>query len=121
LEAWSAAALATDPVGSQQNPPVLRSPAGVFQDIRVYWQAGKPFYYPARIEVATVVIIAEWDRVTPDDGAMTLFHKLPDQPGKRFIELGEGTHLMMLEKNRMQLFREVHLFLEKARVPEGGH
>jgi hypothetical protein len=29
--------------------------------------------------------------------------------------IGEGTHFVMLEKNRMQLFREVQLFLDKAR------
>jgi len=34
FEAWSAAALASDPVGSKQQPPVLRSPAGVFHDNR---------------------------------------------------------------------------------------
>ena len=33
------AVLASDPVGSKQEPPVLRSPAGVFQDIRIYWDA----------------------------------------------------------------------------------
>ncbi len=116
FEAWSAAALATDLDGSRQDPPVLRSPAGVFQDIRDYWQAGRSFYDPTRIDIDTLIIVAEWDRVTPDDGALALFHKLPSRPGKRFIELGEGTHLIMLEKNRMQLFREVQLFLEN----EGG-
>ena len=29
FEAWSTAVLATDPLGSKQNPPVLRSPADV--------------------------------------------------------------------------------------------
>jgi hypothetical protein len=27
--------------------------------------------------------------------------------------IGEGTHGVMMEKNRMQLFREVQLFLEE--------
>ena len=43
FETWSAAALATDPVGSKQDPPLLRSPAGVFHDNRNYWDAGKPY------------------------------------------------------------------------------
>ena len=43
FDAWSAAALATDPVGSKQDPPVLRSPTGVAQDYRNYWGAGKAF------------------------------------------------------------------------------
>ena len=48
------------------------------------------------------------------EGAQTLFHKLPSGPNKRLVEIGEGTHFVMLEKNRMQLFQEVQRFLEKA-------
>ena len=118
FEAWSAAALATDPVGSKQNPPVLRSPAGVFQDARNYWQAGRPYYDPARIKVSTLVIVAEWDGLNPPAGAQAVFHKLPNGPDKRLVAIGEGTHFVMLEKNRMQLFREVQLFLDKVRRPD---
>ena len=46
FEAWSAAALASDPVGSKQEPPVLRSPAGVAQDNRNYWDAGQAILRP---------------------------------------------------------------------------
>ncbi|WP_082145789.1 alpha/beta hydrolase [Microvirga massiliensis] len=117
FDAWSAVALATDPVGSKQNPPVLRSPAGVWQDFRDYWDIGKPYYDPARIKVPTLVIVAEWDGLTPPEQAQALFHKLPSGSDKRFVEIGEGTHLVMLEKNRMQLFREVQFFLDQVRQP----
>ena len=40
----------------------------------------------------------------PSQGARALFHKLPSGPNKRFVEIGEGTHIVMLE--RMQLFQE---------------
>jgi pimeloyl-ACP methyl ester carboxylesterase len=116
FEAWSAAALATDPIGSKQDPPVLRSPAGGFQDQRNYWQAGKPYYDPARIEVPTLVIVAEWDGLTPPEGAQAVFRRLPSGPEKRLIVIGEGTHFVLLEKNRMQLFRDVQLFLDRARL-----
>jgi pimeloyl-ACP methyl ester carboxylesterase len=115
FEAWSAAALDSDPVGSKQEPPVLRSPAGVFQDNRNYWDAGKAYYEPERITSPTLVIVAEWDRVTPSQGPQALFHKLPSGSNKRFVKIGEGTHFAMLEKNRMQLFREVQFFLDGAR------
>jgi hypothetical protein len=29
------------------------------------------------------------------------------------VEIGEGTHTIIMEKNRMQLFREVQRFLEE--------
>jgi len=40
--AWKAAALATDPEGARQDPPVVRSPNGAPADSRAYWQSGKP-------------------------------------------------------------------------------
>lgn len=112
FEAWSAAVLATDSVGSKRKPPVLRSPAGVAQDSRTYWNAGKPYYDPASIKAPTLVVVAEWDYRVPD--AQALFHKLPNGSDKRLVQIGEGTHVVMLEKNRMQLFQEVQFFLDRA-------
>jgi pimeloyl-ACP methyl ester carboxylesterase len=85
FEAWSAAALASDPVGSKQEPPVLRSPAGVFQDNRSYWDAGKPYYDPDRIKIPTLVVVAEWDQVTPSQGASALpqASEWPEQAASR--------------------------------------
>ena len=40
------------------------------------------------------------------------FDKLVNAPYKRAVQIGEGTHTIMLEKNRLQLFREVQLFLD---------
>ena len=114
FEAWSAAALATDPVGARQTPPVLRSPAGGFQDIRDYWDAGKSYYDPGRITVPTLIAAAEWDGVTPDERALALFHRLGASPRKRFVEIGEATHFASIEKNRMRLFREVQFFLDEV-------
>src|SRR5262245_42496794 len=88
-------------------------PAGVFQDNRNYWDAGKAYYDPERIKIPTLVVVAEWDRVTPSQGAQALFHKLPSGPNKRLVEIGEGTHFVMLQKNRMQLFQEVQFFLDQ--------
>jgi pimeloyl-ACP methyl ester carboxylesterase len=113
FEAWSTAALATDPVGSRQNPPVLRSPAGVFQDRQEFWRQGKPYYDPRRVRAPTLIVVGEWDRATPIEGAQELFRQLPSDPDKRLVEIGEGTHFLMLEKNRMQLFEEVRHFLDK--------
>jgi pimeloyl-ACP methyl ester carboxylesterase len=77
-------------------------------------QAGKAYYDPAKIKVPTLVILAEWDGVTPRAAAQAIFHNLPNGPHKRFVTIGEGTHLIMLEKNRMVLFEEVQFFLEKV-------
>ena len=34
-------------------------------------------------------------------------------PGKRLVLVGEGTHTLMLEKNRMELLDAVQAFLEE--------
>jgi hypothetical protein len=50
----------------------------------------------------------------PSDQAHSYFVKLTSTPYKRFVEIGEGTHTIIMEKNRMQFFREVMNFLGEA-------
>ena len=83
-----------------------------------YWIAGKPQYDPADIRVPTLLIHAEWDADLPSDQARGYFAKLTNAPYKRYIEIGEGTHSVMMEKNRMQFFREIMNFLNE-RDPQG--
>jgi pimeloyl-ACP methyl ester carboxylesterase len=114
FEQWADATWATDPVGAKQNPPVLRAPNGVLADANAYWIAGKPQYDPGDIKVPTLIIHAEWDADLPTYHAQAYFAKLTNAPYKRFVELGEGTHTIMMEKNRMQFFHEVMTFLTEA-------
>jgi len=115
FEAWSDATWATDPKSSEAG--LLRAPNGVIQDLREYWYADKPFYDPAKITAPTLVILAEWDQDTPPYMAQTLFPKLTAAPWKRMVTIGEGTHTVIMERNRMQLFREVQMFLDEG-APE---
>jgi alpha-beta hydrolase superfamily lysophospholipase len=46
--------------------------------------------------------------------AQTVFSLLVNSPGKRLVMLPEATHHLMLEKNRMMLFRVVQQFLDEA-------
>ena len=62
----------------------------------------------------TLIIHAEWDADLPSDQARGYFAKLTNTPYKRFVELGEGTHTVMMEKNRMQVFHEVMNFLAES-------
>jgi pimeloyl-ACP methyl ester carboxylesterase len=114
FDQWAEATWATDPVGSKQNPPVLRAPNGVLQDFGKYWIAGEAQYEPADIHVPTLIIHAEWDADLPSDQAQGYFARLTNAPYKRFVEIGEGTHTIIMEKNRMQFFREVMQFLNEA-------
>ena len=112
-EEWVRATFASDPVGAKGNPPFVRAPNGVVLDSREYWSAGKALYDPANIRVPTMLALAEWDADTPVYMAQALFPKLVNAEPKRLVVIGEGTHSVMMEKNRMQLFREVQLFLDE--------
>ncbi len=114
FEHWAGVTWATDPEGARQNPPVLRAPAGVVQDGREFWGAGRPFYDPTKITAPTLLVLAEWDQDTPPYMASTLFPLLKNSQGKRMELLGEGTHSICMERNRGALFRAVQVFLEEA-------
>jgi pimeloyl-ACP methyl ester carboxylesterase len=114
FEAWADATWATDPASAQSG--LLRAPNGVVQDVREYWAAGKPAYDPGRIDVPVLLAHAEWDADTPSYMAQTLFGLLVNAPWKRMVEIGEGTHTVVMERNRLQLFREVN-YSENSRQP----
>lgn len=114
FDAWADATWATDPDAAKSNPPSLRAPNGVIQDGNEYWSAGKAYYDPSKITVPTLLVQAEWDRDLPPYMAQTLFPLLVNSPGKRYVQLAEGTHTIIMEKNRMDLFRVVQSFLDEA-------
>jgi pimeloyl-ACP methyl ester carboxylesterase len=114
FEAWAQATWATDPDSGKWNPPLLRAPNGVVQDGREYWSAGRPYYDPRAITAATLLIHGEWDQDTPGYMAQSIFALLETAAWKRLVVIGAGTHTVIMEANRMQLFREVQLFLDEA-------
>lgn len=113
FEAWVGSTFATDPAAATHDPQMLRAPNGVIDDVMNYWMAGKPRYDPGKINVPTFLIHAEWDADLPSYQAQAYFAELKNTPYKRFVELSEGTHSVMMEKNRMQFFREILLFLDE--------
>jgi pimeloyl-ACP methyl ester carboxylesterase len=113
FEAWADATFASDPEGAKMDPPVLRAPNGILLDEITFYSAGKPLYDPSKIAAPTLLLVGEWDRDTPPYMAQALFPLLTNAPAKRLVMFGEGTHTIIMEKNRMQLFNEVQLFLEE--------
>lgn len=108
---WAQAIFASDPVGAAAKPPFLRAPNGVVQDIRKYWLRGRAKYKAADIRVPTLIVMGAWDADTPTYMAQALYPELVNASPKRMVIIGECTHMAMLEKPRMTLFREVQLFL----------
>ena len=117
FDSWANAAWAQDPVGARQNPPVLRAPNGVLEDFKNIWFAGKSTYDPANITVPVLLIQGEWDNDTPPYMARKLFSLLTNAPTKRYVLIGEGTHTLMMERHRLELFRSVQEFLSPKEAP----
>ena len=110
FDQWWKAVAATDPRGGGNT---IRAPNGVVQDSLEYTNVGRPLYDPAAIVVPLLVVVGEWDNDTPVYMAETVFPKFTRAPWKRLAVVSGGTHAMLMEKNRMLLFRTVQQFLEE--------
>ena len=113
FETWWAATLATDPDGARQSPPAVRAPNGALEDFAKFWAAGKPTYQPADIRAVTLLVVGEWDAITPPAMALGLNSALVNARERRLVLMSEGTHFMAIEKHRMRLIREVQNFLDE--------
>ncbi|GGC48100.1 alpha/beta hydrolase [Chelatococcus reniformis] len=116
FEAFASAALASDPQGREEAPPTMRAVNGPLQDIREAWSVGRALYRPEAITVPVLLVHAEWDADVPLDVARAFFGTLAGAPYRRWVEIGEGTHMVLLEKNRWQAFDAIHAFLEEPGV-----
>ena len=114
FDAWADATWATDPEGARMNPPVIRAPNGVMADVAETWWVGKPYYDPAKITAPVLLVTAAWDNDVPPQMARTLFPLLVNSPGKRLVELAQGTHSVMMEGSRFALFEAVQTFLDEG-------
>ena len=113
FEAWWSANMEADPFGAKRTPPVVRAPSGALAEGMKYWEAETRYYDPSGIRAPVLLIVGEWDADTPPYMAQALMTRLVNAPRKRLVIVGEATHTMLLERNRMQLFREVQNFLDE--------
>ncbi|WP_369722155.1 alpha/beta hydrolase [Bradyrhizobium sp. LLZ17] len=113
FELWANISLATDPKASAGTPPLMRAVNGPILDIREYWAAGKALYDAGEICTPVLLVHAEWDRDVPISSAQDLFLSLKHAPYRRWVEIGEGTHMVLLEKNRLQAFDAINQFLSE--------
>jgi len=118
FEKWAQATFATDPWGREQSPKKLRAPNGTVADAREFWTAGKPVYDPKNIRVPVMLVHAEWDADLPSYMMYEYFTQLENAPYKIMLQISEGTHTIIMEKNRMLMFAGVQEFLDNPFKPE---
>ena len=113
IESWWAANMEADPIGAKMNPPAVRAPYGLLVDGLTYWEADTPYYDPATVRAPVLMVVGEWDLDTPAYMAQTLLARFTGSSRKRLVIISEATHHLMLERNRLQMFREVQSFLDE--------
>jgi pimeloyl-ACP methyl ester carboxylesterase len=101
----------SDPTSHSRTPASVQVPGGPDADATDAW-TGKFIYDPSKITVPTLIIRGEWETITTDEDAHWLFKALTNAPIKRDVLINRATHVMHLEKNRFQVYREVQSFLE---------
>jgi pimeloyl-ACP methyl ester carboxylesterase len=112
FDAWADATFASGQAGP--GPSQLMAPNGTVIDSREFWADGKPLYDPADLTVPVLIVHGEWDRDCPLEMSRAVFGKLTSAPYRRWVEIGEGTHSVFLEKNRWQVFGAVDQFFSEA-------
>lgn len=113
FEAWLEKTVSDEPDDALRAQQSIRASNGPIQDIRDYWATGKPFYDPADIGVPLMLIHGEWDIDVPVELAQAWFLRATGSPDKRWLEIGEATHMMVLEKNRYQIYNALISFFRE--------
>jgi pimeloyl-ACP methyl ester carboxylesterase len=108
---WGEAYLDSDPASRDRDPPAVKTPSGAFQDIFDAWAGHFP-YDPSLIQAPTAIIRGAWDSLCTDTDTAWLLARIPHA---RDVIIPRATHLMHLEENRYDLYREAEAFLTAAR------
>jgi pimeloyl-ACP methyl ester carboxylesterase len=77
-------------------------------------------YDPAAIKVPALLVKGELDADTPSYMAQALFPLLANAPAKQYLEIGEGTHSIMLEQTACSCFARSRASLTGRRIEPIG-
>ncbi|GAB2940404.1 alpha/beta hydrolase [Hafnia psychrotolerans] len=111
---WAMQTLSDEPNLQLKAQRKIRASTGPIQDTRVYWSAGIPVYDPADIRVPVLLLHGEWDQDVPINATLNWYLRATGAPWKRWVEIGEATHMMVLEKNRKQVFALARDFITQT-------
>lgn len=112
-DAWAETYLTSDPDGMTRRPPSVRVPSGLMAIFGELERTGHLPYKPENLPMPTLLILGEWDAVTPLPQSLEIFQRLPS-PEKRLVLIGQAGHRMHLEASRAAFFSAVNAFLAEG-------
>lgn len=111
VDAFNAAALATDPTSNTRTPPSLRAPNGVLED-SFYQATGRLIWSASSIYVPVLVIAGEYDTWSYPEDREGLMRDLTNASYKESVLISTATHFVIFEKQRFELFEKVLAFMK---------
>jgi len=116
-KAWAAATFSSDPWGVNRTRKNARRRTAPSRT-RANTGAQASVLEPETIRVPTLLLVGEWDQDTPAlHGAGHCLRSSSTRPTSELVPDREATHTVLMEKNRMQLFRAVQAFSISRRAP----
>ena len=114
FDAWADATFATDPVGAQMNPPVIRAPNGVVQDGAEFSAPASPITILPRSRCRQYWSAPNGTRHAALHGADAV-SAAGELAGKTLRRAGRGNPHHHHGAQRLKLFEAVQAFLDKAK------
>ena len=115
FESWADATFATDPVGAKMTPRRCARRTACSRTATSSSRRANPITTRARSPCRPCSSMPSGTATRRPIWRRRLFPLLVNAPGKRYVQLPEGTHTIMMEKNRLMLFEAVQAFLDRIR------
>ncbi len=100
---------ALDPRSRGLEPASFRCPAGPLADLVSVFN-GRPLYDPHKLTMPTLLVRGSDDTTSTDTDARRLLAAVTS-PQKAYCVIAPGSHFLILEKNRSELYRRLSEFL----------
>lgn len=117
FETWGEIWKNSDPLSQDSKNAAVRYPSGPSADVDNLLH-NNPYYDPKKITAKTLVIRGEWDKYPNNSDSENLFLSLENARSKKYVVLQKGTHVMQLEKSRIDLYNETLHFLNDKTISE---
>jgi len=101
----------TDPDYDATQHAFLRAPTGVRADYEHCALTGADWYEPELIQAPTLIVVGDLDIETTPEQGRKVFNRLTQAHSRQFTLIGGGTHSLLLENRRFQLFDAVRQYL----------